>query len=376
MRYYDKVYGAMLGVALGDGMGAPVEGFSPEKMESMFPRHDFQTFLPATHRGDSRLGKGDGRFTDDTLMTEALIDAYAAAGEHLDAYGFERWMLPEIGDIVRYIPERRKMEPLYERLALPEKYPYFRMRVANAEPRVAGVGNCVNCGVAMYMMPVGAMNAGAPYSAYQEAAAMAGAHSESYGVEGGAVTAAAYAQAFACQATIADVVAAALRYAKDGTKRALEHCIAVVDQSLSIQEQGQKIRKAVAPFDPRESHVDDEHLGRDPMGCDSGRPSRYFTAEEIPVAIGLLMYGDGSFTKTVEACVRYGRDCDSIASIACGLLGALHGPAVFPPSLVAASQHENQRNFQLLAEKLAKVSQDVFQKDEQIHRQRALAMKG
>ncbi len=374
MSYCNKVYGAMLGVALGDGMGAPVEGLPPEKIADMFPMHDFTTFLPATHGGSPKLGKGDGRITDDTLMTEALIDAYTASGEHLDAYGFERWMLPEICDTVRYIPERGKTLLLYERLVLPERYPFFRMRIAHAEPRMAGVGNCVNCGVAMYMMPVGAVNAGAPYSAYQEAAALASAHNESYGVEGAAVMAAAYARAFAKQATIEDVFEVAVYFAKDGTRRALERCLAAIDPGLPVQAQTQRLRLAVAPFDPRPNHVEDDALTSAKDVNDMGRPSRALAAEEVPVAIALLAYGQGSFCRTVEACVRYGRDCDSIASMACGLLGALYGADAFPQELVQASQCENQRNFQRMAEKLVFSSRQIFQKDCQRQQEHRLAM--
>ena len=58
MDYCEKVYGAMLGVALGDGMGAPVEGFSPSKIDAILPQHNFEQFLPVTHEGDPFAWKG------------------------------------------------------------------------------------------------------------------------------------------------------------------------------------------------------------------------------------------------------------------------------------------------------------------------------
>ncbi|MDD3336458.1 MAG: ADP-ribosylglycohydrolase family protein [Eubacteriales bacterium] len=375
MSYYQRVYGALLGVAIGDGMGAPVEGMSPEKIESLFPEHDYRVFLPATHRGDPSTGKGDGRITDDTLMTEALIDAYAAAENHLDAYGFEKWMLPEICDIKRYIPERKEELPLYERLFFPEQYPFFRMRIANAEPRVAGVGNCINCGVAMYMMPIGAVNAGAPYYAYQEAVVFASAHSESYGLEGGAVMAAAYAQAFASATTIAQVINVAKCYAQDGTGLALARCMDVVSPSLPIAEQNQRLRAAVAVHDPRTGHVSDDAPLKIKAAGDIGRPSRLYVAEEIPVALALLAYGEGSLQKTLQAAVRYGRDCDSIASMACGLLGAIYGAEVFPQKLIEASQRENHRNFAALSKKLVDVAALIWKKDQQMLNEHENAMK-
>ena len=49
----------------------------------------------------------------------------------------------------------------------------------------------VNCGAAMYIAPVGAVNAGDPRRAYDEAIAFASGHQESYGLEAAAVLAAA-----------------------------------------------------------------------------------------------------------------------------------------------------------------------------------------
>jgi hypothetical protein len=58
-------------------------------------------------------------------------------------------------------------------------YALFRLRYAGSEPRIAGVGNGLNCAIAMFILPVGAVNAGDPYAADHEAAelGMAEAHS-------------------------------------------------------------------------------------------------------------------------------------------------------------------------------------------------------
>ncbi len=69
----DRIAAALSGVAIGDGMGAPVEGWHPDRIAAAFT--EVTEFLPPTHGGDPALGKGNGRITDDTLMTEALIEA-------------------------------------------------------------------------------------------------------------------------------------------------------------------------------------------------------------------------------------------------------------------------------------------------------------
>ena len=78
---------------------------------------------------------------------------------------------------------------------LAEKWLVARLHYGHVDPREAGVGNIVNCGAAMYMAPVGIVNAGDPAGAYAEAIELAGAHQSSYGREAAGVFAAAVAAA-------------------------------------------------------------------------------------------------------------------------------------------------------------------------------------
>jgi ADP-ribosylglycohydrolase len=104
---------------------------------------------------------------------------------------------------------------------------------------------------------------------------------------------------------------------------------------------------------------------------DENRPSRAHAIEELPVALASLLYGQGDFVRTIEACVRYGRDCDSIACIACGLLGALAGGAVFPGELVQASEHVNKRDYRGLADILTSTCRKILTQDSTLMEKRA-----
>lgn len=362
MLLADKIEGALYGLAIGDGMGAPVEGWSAERISARFD--SVTTFLPPTHGGDPATEKGNGRITDDTLMTEALMSAYQAAGDHLDAHGFEKYMLPEIASRPVWVPEKQIEMPILQRLWWPEKYPWLRLVVAHADPRGAGQGNCVNCGVAMYMMPIGAINAGDPHGAYQEAAAFGMAHNESFAVEAGAVMAGIAARAMSPGATIADVCATAVDIARDGTQKAIAAVLATIDPLDNMSTFIAKSRAAVAPFDQRTAHTsDDAPLMSEQQGSDIGRPSRVMSIEELPVALGALLYGNGDFDKTLKAGVFYGRDCDSIASMACMLFGAIYGIAALPEALCMASNAANRRNFTALAREFSPVVAKILAKD-------------
>ncbi len=374
--FVEKLQGALYGLAIGDAMGAPVEGWPPERIAACFESVRF--FLPPTHGGDPASGKGNGRITDDTLMTEALIHAYNHAQQHLDAYGYERFFLPEITEIAVWLPERQQEMPILERLWWPERYPWLRLTVANAEPRSAGMGNCVNCGAAMFMLPVGAANAGDPAGAYQEATAFSAAHNESFAVEAAGVMAAAYAAALGADATQDSVLAAATGLAHDGTALALRAVLAAVDPGLSLASFIRTVRADFAPFDQRTSHSVDES----PLSASSlsniGRPSRLHAIEELPVALAALAYGQGDFVRTIQAGVFYGRDCDSIAGMAGGIFGALHGVEAIPRDLREKSDQANRRQWGRMACEFAATCESLLTQDalRMSERHRAVAVAG
>lgn len=124
-----------------------------------------------------------------------------------------------------------------------------RLHYGHMDPREAGVGNIVNCGAAMYMAPVGLVNAANPARAYTEALDVAGAHQSSYGREAAGVFAAGVAAACAPGATPDSVVAACLSVAKDGTWSAIEAVREVAARHTDFESALGPLRKAVTPYD-------------------------------------------------------------------------------------------------------------------------------
>lgn len=82
--FEDRLTAALFAAAIGDAMGAPIEGWHPEKIQERFPGWDFIQFLPPTREKDIKAdkGKGNGRFTDDLLAIEAIINVYNIHQDH------------------------------------------------------------------------------------------------------------------------------------------------------------------------------------------------------------------------------------------------------------------------------------------------------
>ncbi|MER7371025.1 ADP-ribosylglycohydrolase family protein, partial [Nonomuraea wenchangensis] len=223
----DRATGCVAGAAVGDALGGATEGWTPEqiveryggRVEGIVPPYneDWRNARPI-----APYHKGDGHITDDTLMTHALIRVYEKAGRHLDAYAMAEHLVPELMGERRWIPELEAEALPLQRIFLAEKWIVARLHYGHADPREAGVGNIVNCGAAMYVAPVGIVNAADPDAAYAEAIDLTGAHQSSYGREAAGVMAAAVAEAMRPGATADSVVAACLRLAKDGTRAAIE----------------------------------------------------------------------------------------------------------------------------------------------------------
>ncbi|MFG2317790.1 ADP-ribosylglycohydrolase family protein [Streptomyces tendae] len=362
----ERVTGALVGAAVGDALGGPVEGYSPEQI---LERHggrvhgvvgpwngdDWRTARPL-----APYHKGDGHVTDDTLMTHALVRVYGTVRDHLDAHAVAEHLVPDLITHPRWIPELEAEALLLQRIFLAEKWLVARIHYGHVDPREAGTGNIVNCGAAMYMAPVGLVNAANPAAAYAEALDVAGAHQSSYGREAAGVLAAAVAAACAPGATPQSVVAAALSLAKDGTRAAIEAVCDVASGHTDFESALAPLRAAVTPYDTVGPDYRSPALG-------ARRPSRLHAIEELPIALGMLLVSGGDFRHAVLGAVNYGRDCDSIATMAGALAGALGSPV--PEEWAKTVAEASRLDLWEPAVTLTRVAREVFERD--VRRRRA-----
>jgi ADP-ribosylglycohydrolase len=347
----DKAVGAIAGAAVGDALGGATEGWTPEQIRE---RHGgwvtgivgpfYENWRDA--RPIAPYHKGDGHVTDDTLMTRALVDVYSARRSHLDAYAIASDLVPLLIQDKRWVPELEAESLLLSRIFLAEKWLVARLHYGHVDPREAGVGNIVNCGAAMYMTPVGVVNAADPGGAYAEAIDITGAHQSSYGREAAGVFAAAVAAAMAPDATAESAVTAALEHAHDGTREAIEAVCSVARTQPDWRTAIPQLRAAIAPFDT---------VGPDyrAPSMDARRPSRTKAIEELPVALGFVLLAGGHYPDAVLGAVNYGRDADSIATMAGAVCGALGGldtvPAQWRTDVASASRIDIEEPGRVLA---------------------------
>ncbi|MFE1026152.1 ADP-ribosylglycohydrolase family protein [Streptomyces sp. NPDC058818] len=356
----ERITGALVGAAVGDALGGPVEGYSPEQILERHGGRVHGVVGPwngdawRTARPIAPYHKGDGHVTDDTLMTHALVRVYGTVRDHLDAYSVAEHLVPDLMTNPRWIPELEAEALPLQRVFLAEKWLAARIHYGHVDPREAGTGNIVNCGAAMYMAPVGLVNAAHPAGAYAEALDVAGAHQSSYGREAAGVLAAAVAAACAPGATPDSVVSACLSLAKDGTRAAIEAVCEVASRYSDFESALAPLREAVAPYDT---------VGPDyrAPSLAARRPSRVHAIEELPVALGMLLVSGGDYRHAVLGAVNYGRDCDSIATMAGALAGALGSPV--PEDWAKTVAEASRLDLWEPAATLTAVAREVFERD-------------
>ena len=358
----DKAVGALVGAAVGDALGGATEGWTPEQIRQRWGG-PVTGIVPPYHpdwrdaRPIAPYHKGDGHVTDDTLMTHALVEVYAKRRDHLDAYAVAEDLVPLLIGDRRWVPELEAEALLVQRLFLAEKWLVARLHYGHVDPREAGVGNIVNCGAAMYVAPVGIANAGAPAAAYAEAIDVAGAHQSSYGREAAGVFAAAVAAAMAPGATAASVIEQVLTLAHDGTRAAIQAVTRAAREHHGWEDALGDLRAAVAPYDT----VGPEYRSPDP---DARRPSRTKSIEELPVALGLVVACHGDYSRAVLGAVNYGRDADSIATMAGAITGALGGSAAVPAEWRETVAASSRMELDAVGRTMAEVAAEIFARDE------------
>jgi ADP-ribosylglycohydrolase len=359
------------GVALGDAMGAPVEKLTFDQIRRKYGKVEsiMTRWYKADRDAEARLGRmrGDGIVTDDTLMTLALMRVYVAERRHLDAWDMANEFVKEIAFRKVWVPELGRETTILERLFYPEKYIFIRHVLANCEPREGGIGNMVNCGAAMYIAPVGVVNAGDPKAAYDEAILFAMGHQSSYGLEAAGVMAACVARAMEPGCAVRDVLDTALGLAKDGTRLAIEACLDAADRlkrqgSWSYEEAVGRLHEALLPYSPMGDDVN-RHIDKVGKPSNHYAPSRLGSIEELPIALAFIHLHDGALYPAMIDGVNAGRDTDSIGVMIGAILGAMHGVGAIRREDLEQLDRANRFDLMAASDAFAEAAAGIIRRD-------------
>jgi len=288
---HGRAYACLLAGLVGDAMGTPTENLEPDEIERRF--------------GWVREFTGPG--TDDSLMKDLLSMALTET----DGYATADDWAAQITAQQALIRERRdKFFASVLHLVGKLRYGYL--------PRELSEGNMPSSSSAMAIAPVGIVNAGNPCAASAQAQELASLiHTGAVGFcqDGAAAVAAAVAEAMRPGATLAEVLDAGTAYLKP-TSGALMR--GLILDALSLARESGDYKTFRAAYHRR---------FRQTIACDS--------RETIPATFAICLLAGGDPVKAVEMGANFGRDSDTIATMAGAICGALHGDRNLPSSWVA-----------------------------------------
>ncbi|MGY5046091.1 ADP-ribosylglycohydrolase family protein [Streptomyces sp. 900105755] len=285
---HDRARGALLGLAVGDALGAPAENMKPSEIRARWGRiTGYVTDRPAG--------------TDDTeyaIFSGLLLARHGSAltPAHVEA-AWHEW----IAD---------RAEGPFKGAGFSERGTLENLRRGLAAPISAQHRHAWSDGLAMRAAPFGVFAAGRPAEAARLVAVDGSVSHEGEGIYGGQAVAAGVAAAMAGAPPTA-VVAAALAVIPDDswTARSLR-------RAVSVAHGGERaVRSAVV-------------IG--------GYPWTDLAPEAVALAFGAYAAADGDFRDAVLTAVNMGRDADTTAAVAGALAGATRGEAAIPPEWGAA----------------------------------------
>nr|BFD85398.1 hypothetical protein StreXyl84_47990 [Streptomyces sp. Xyl84] len=286
-RLRDRARGALLGLAVGDALGAPAENLRPSEIRARWGRvTGYVTDHPAgTDDTEYALFSGLLLARHGAALTPA--DVEAAWHEHITV----RAEAPFRG---AGFSERGTLENLRRGLAAP----------VSAQHRHAW-----SDGLAMRAAPFGVFAAGRPAEAARLVAVDGSVSHEGEGIHGGRAVAAGVAAAMAGAPPVA-VVAAALAVVPDDswTARSLRRATAAAHRGERA------VRSAVVI---------------------AGYPWSDLAPEAVALAFGAYAAADGDFRDAVLTAVNMGRDADTTAAVAGALAGATQGVTAIPEEWAA-----------------------------------------
>jgi ADP-ribosylglycohydrolase len=311
----DAIYGCLIGGAIGDALGAPVENWHFRDVRRVHGK--VTEFLPQPAR--SRDG-GPGQITDDTTLRHYLCLAIVERGGRVtpDDYG-RIWL--------------ERMEP--NRLFMTERLVLEKLRLGMSAWDT-GRGQLGADAAVMSIGPIGIVNAGDPRQAYGDAYAVAGIHQDGLERDAAATMAAAQAVAVVPGAHAQDVIAAMLEHSTFAVRRLVARGKALAETCGSADEIAERFYATM--LDP--SFPTPPGEGYDPQR--SVAPTSH---EVVPAVTALLLHCEGAADRCLVEGASFGRDADTIASVLGCLAGALTGAGGIPPDWIEASERANQDFF-------------------------------
>lgn len=319
---YDKMLGALLGVALGDAMGMPAEGWSRRKIRERFG--EITGFLPGPDDNEISAGFRAYETTDDTVVTMLVAELILESDGH-----------PEPIELVRKIEDWAAKNGKSKSVIGPSTRSAF-VRIREGVPiEEAGRTGTTN-GASMRIAPAGMF---CDYRREEELAGLVKrlclpTHNTAPAISAASAVAAAVSHGIYGNGSRDEMLAVSLSAAERGAQYGFDVCSASIASRLrlAIELSGRCMQ-------------DEEFLQALYETVGTGLPS----GESVPAALAIAYRTDRDLMKSIRLCANAGGDTDTMGAIAGAVCGAYQGASSIDPDHVSALTAINPFSFSQIA---------------------------
>jgi ADP-ribosylglycohydrolase len=323
---FGKIFGSLAASAIGDAMGAPVEGWDWPEIEERYGKLDH--FLTYDREPDyhSNWEIAPGSITDDTRFRDLLCEVIIAEGGAPTRGAFNKAIADYYYQADENLP-RGFMEEYFLKVVHQD-----RMQIWGGQPVSAALMMNSPLGLIFPGDPLGAFAAGQEIDFLSAGYAQVAAN----------IAAAAVAAAMVPGITIEQVIERALQAAEtfrvQGPLFTNWHYSPAVGQPVErlIETAVELALKTPDVYELREQYY--EKLQYLPIMVDAG--------QAIAVTFGMLVAAGGDLRLSLLGTINYGRDNDTYASVAGAIAGAMHGIDALPPEWVKTIHDANPQSDQ------------------------------
>lgn len=317
----DRIYGCLIGGAIGDALGAVVENWSYERIREEYGKIDtFRSYDNPHARGIP------GAVTDDTVMRQYLCLSIVENEGRITPDEFADTLLRHLN------PDRVWVT---EEIAI-------RKLATGMNPWDSGRHNIQTGTATMMIAPIGIINAANPRQAYQDGFNIASVNQDEIDRDAAATVAAGVAEAFSPGATVTDVLETMLEYSSEIVYRGMDLAIGLAEESDT--------------FDDFTAVFYDELLDWTWPAVEWDRTKFYqgeifgaSSRELLPATAGLLYLWDGQDSnQAIIEGASFGRDADTIAGLLGNISGALNGATSFRQEWINQCEKANEEFFEEL----------------------------
>ncbi len=293
----DAVYGCLLGGAIGDALGAPVEGWTHERIDEEYGTfEEFKQYYMPYSKTEP------GTITSDTAMRHYLCLAIVEEDG--------RVFPPDFADVIL-----KQLNP--NRVWINEEIVLKKLS-AGLNPWDVGQGTVPDNKATSAITPIGIVNAGDPAQAYHDGLAIASMMQERHHRHASATLAAGIAEAITPEATIESTIDTMLEHSSGIVARGIDITLGYAERAETVDDLVETLYERFLDWRWPAVQWDREKYY-------SGELVSASTLETLPVAVAILSICDGDVNRSIVEGVNYGRDSDAIATVAGSIGGALDG---------------------------------------------------